>query len=117
MDLPISSGQPTRNGPPTEGSGEVRTTPNHKNLTCYESKHKTSDVVNKRWSSSLGLGEVFTTSYHKNLLHNKAQDLELHQICWDNVRNRKWAYNLLEVLSEGLDWIDLAQYSEIGGKL
>ena len=74
-------------------------------------------MVNNRWSSSLGLGEVFTTSHHKNLLHNKAQDVELHHICWDSVRDGKWAYNLLEVVCEGLDWIDLAQYTEIGGLL
>jgi hypothetical protein len=65
----------------------------------------------------LGFGELFTTSYHKNLLHNKAQDLKFYQIHWDNLRNRKWAYNLLEVLCEGLDWIDLAQYSETCGQL
>ena len=41
MDMAISPGQTTRAG----GLGKVLTNTNHNNLTCYETKHKTSDVV------------------------------------------------------------------------
>jgi hypothetical protein len=45
FDLAISFGQPPRSGLPTWGLDKVLTTPYCKNLTSYETKHKTSNLA------------------------------------------------------------------------
>ena len=39
-----SRGQPTRDGPPAWGLGEVLTTPHRRNISCYEQFTKASDL-------------------------------------------------------------------------